>query len=330
MQCCRRTFLQSAAAIPGAVVLPRAFSGVLFGAEDDLEIVDTHQHLWDLAKLRLDWLKGNKTLDRSFVTADYLKATEGLNVKRAVYMEVDVVADQKADEAQYVIDLCKEGKSPTVAGVIGGDLLKPEFAPYIRKFAESPFIKGVRHIVAGIAGEGVFENELFVKHIRLLGDLKLRFDLCTRPNQLLAAAKLVAKFPEMQFVLDHCGNADYQAFLPEAKRHRKADHDADIWKKGVAEMGKLENVVCKLSGIIARVKKDAWTASELAPVIDHCIDSFGIDRTIFASDWPVCLLGAELREWVSALKELTAKYGLAGQRKIFASNATRFYGLRDS
>lgn len=304
-----------------------AFHPALAHAEDELEIVDTHQHLWDLAKLRLDWLKGNATLDRSFVTADYLKATEGLDVKRAVYMEVDVVAEQKADEARYVIELCKEGKSPTVAGVIGGDLLKPEFTAYIRKFADSPYIKGVRHIVAGIAGDSVFENELFVKHIRLLGELKLRFDLCTRPDQLLAAARLVAKFPEMQFVLDHCGNADYQAFQPESKRHRKADHDADVWKKGVTEVGRQTNVVCKLSGIIARVKKDAWTPGELAPIVDHCIDSFGLDRVIFASDWPVCLLGAELRQWVSALKELTAKHGLAGQRKIFADNAVKFYGL---
>lgn len=327
MQLTRRAFHQSTAALAAAMVLPGASKGAMASPADELEIVDTHQHLWDLTQLRLDWLKGNKTLDRNFVTADYLKATEGLHFQRAVYMEVDVVAEQKADEAQFVIDLCKEGKSPTVAGVIGGDLLKPEFEPYIRKFAESPSIKGVRHIVAGIAGDSVFENELFVKHIRLLNDLKLRFDLCTRPDQLPAAAKLVEKFPEMKFVLDHCGNGDYLALLPESQHYRKPDHEADVWLKGLAAVARHKNVVCKLSGVIAKVKKGDWKPSQLAPVIDHCIDSFGIARVMFASDWPVCLLGAELREWVGALKELTAKRGVAGQQKIFAANAARFYGL---
>lgn len=330
MQLSRREFQQSTAAFTAAMLLPSVTNSAMATPADELEIIDTHQHLWDLSKLRLDWLKGNKTLDRNFVTADYLKATEGLNLKRAVYMEVDVVAEQKADEAQFVIDLCKEGKSPTVAGVIGGNLLKPDFGPYIRKFAGSPYIKGVRHIVAGIAGDKVFEDELFVKHIRLLNDLKLRFDLCTRPDQLPAAAKLVEKFPETKFVLDHCGNGDYLALLPESLHYRKPDHEPDVWLKGLAEIAKHKNVICKLSGVIAKVKKDAWKASQLAPVIDHCIDSFGIDRVMFASDWPVCLLGAELREWVAALKEITAKRGLAEQKKIFATNAANFYGLDGS
>jgi L-fuconolactonase len=325
----RRRFTLQALACTAALI-PKLSLGGQASQVETIEIIDTHQHLWDLSKLRLDWLKGNPTLDRNFVTADYLKATEGLNVKRAVYMEVDVVPEQQSDEAQFVIDLCKSAKTPTVAGVIGGNLLKPEFEPYIKKFAESPYIKGVRHIVAGIAGDKVFEDELFVKHIRLLSELELRFDLCTRPDQLATAAKLVDRFPEMKFVLDHCGNADYQAFLPESQRFRKPDHEADVWKKGIAEVAKGQNVICKLSGIIAKVKRGAWKSVELAPVVDHCIDSFGLDRVIFASDWPVCLLGAELGEWVAALKELTAKHGKKAQQKIFHDNAQAFYELARS
>lgn len=327
MQHSRRAFTQSAIALAFTMVLPATAANAETGPLDELEIIDTHQHLWDLTKFRLDWLKGNKTLDRNFITADYLKATEGLNVKRAVYMEVDVAQDQKSAEAQFVIDLCEEGKSPTVGGVIGGNLLKGEFESYIRKFAESRHIKGVRHIVAGMEGQKVFEDELFLRHMQLLNELKLRFDICARPDQLSAAAKFAQKFPEMKLVLDHCGNADYQAFLPESQRYRKPDHEANLWKKGLAEIAKQKNVVCKLSGIIAKVKHGDWKPAQLASIIDPCIDCFGLDRVMFASDWPVCLLGAELREWVATLKELTAKHGRQAQEKIFSQNAAAFYGL---
>ena len=83
-------------------------------------IVDTHQHLWDLTKLRLPWLKPGTELHRSFLTKDYLEATDGLNVVKAVYMEVAVAPDQKLAEAEYVIELCRRDDNPTVAAVIGG------------------------------------------------------------------------------------------------------------------------------------------------------------------------------------------------------------------
>jgi L-fuconolactonase len=316
--CSRRDFSCSLLALASGALLPAA-SHAAAPQQEPLEIIDTHQHLWDLKQFRLEWLKGNATLEKNFVTADYLAASEGLNIRRAVYMEVDVVPEQQADEAEWVIGLCKGGKTPTVAAVIGGDLLKPEFATYIHKFAESPYIKGVRHIVAGLPGDSVFQDDRFLSHIKLLRDRKLRFDLCTRPDQLPA---------DMQFILDHCGNPDYMAFLSASQRTRKADHEPDVWKKGLAEIAKQENVVCKLSGIIAKVDKEAWKPSQLAPIIEHCVDCFGVDRVIFASDWPVCLLGATLKEWVEALKELTLQYGSAVQHKIFSRNAERIYALK--
>ena len=85
-----------------------------------LPIVDTHQHLWDLSKLRLPWLGSAERLNRCYVTEDYLEATRGLNVVKAIYMEVDVDPAQKNAEADYVIDLCRRDDAPTTAAVIGG------------------------------------------------------------------------------------------------------------------------------------------------------------------------------------------------------------------
>src|SRR6267142_1580114 len=92
-----------------------------------LPIVDTHQHLWDLDRFRLPWIQKGAPLARSFVMKDYLTATAGLNVVKAVYMEVDVEPAQQNAEADYVIDLCRQGKTPTVAAVISGRPASKEF-----------------------------------------------------------------------------------------------------------------------------------------------------------------------------------------------------------
>src|SRR5260370_17160736 len=85
-----------------------------------IPIVDTHQHLWDLTKFRLPWQKEGSPLARSFLMSDYLSATAGLNVVKAVYMEVDVAPEQQTAEAQYILDICGPGNVPTVPAVIAG------------------------------------------------------------------------------------------------------------------------------------------------------------------------------------------------------------------
>src|SRR5579864_1614014 len=84
------------------------------GETSMIPIVDTHQHLWDLKRFRLPWLTEQPALSKSFLMSDYLKATDGLNVVKSVYMEVDVEPAQQVEEAEYIIDMCRHGGSPLV------------------------------------------------------------------------------------------------------------------------------------------------------------------------------------------------------------------------
>src|SRR5690606_15827978 len=140
----RREFLCQAAggavgALLGAHHWPAAAEAQGTRVTEKIPIVDTHQHLWDLEKFNLPWTKGNETLGRSFIMSDYLQATAGLNVTKAVYMEVDVHPAQQIKETEYVIDICERGDTPTVAAVISGRPNSAEFADYIRRFADSPY-----------------------------------------------------------------------------------------------------------------------------------------------------------------------------------------------
>ncbi|MFH1922006.1 MAG: amidohydrolase family protein, partial [Planctomycetota bacterium] len=160
-----------------------------------LPIVDTHQHLWDLDVLRLGWLKSAGHLNRSFVTKDYLEATEGLGVVKTVYMEVAVDPDYLVAEAEYVVDLCGRDDNPTAAGVIGGRPGEEGFREYIMRFKGSPYVKGVRHIMPGNT-PGLWAEKQFIEGIRLLGELGMSFDLCMSPERLPDAAKLVDQCPD--------------------------------------------------------------------------------------------------------------------------------------
>lgn len=292
-------------------------------------IIDTHQHLWDLNKFRLPWLAKEKQLRRTFATEDYLKATRGLDVVKAVYMEVAVQPSQQLAEAEHVIELCRRPDNPTVAAVIGGRPGADDFRQYITRFKESPYVKGVRQL---IDDPGQFLDERFVRGIRLLGELGMSFDLCLPPTRLRAASKLVDRCPHTRFILDHCGNADPVAFRspdkPDADAQaRKPQHDADQWRRDIARLAERRHVVCKISGIVARAAKGTWTPDDLAPIIDHCLGAFGPERVIFGSDWPVCTRVASLRQWVEALKEVIQDRSPAQRRKLLHDNAAHFYGL---
>src|SRR5262249_17429407 len=157
-----------------------------------MSIVDTHQHLWDLRRFRLPWLKGAPRLDRNFLMADYLEATKGLNVVKSVYMEVDVEPSQQVEEAEYVIDLCRRREGPMLGVVISGRPASGDFKAYLARFKQSPEIKGLRQVLHGSSTPpGYCLDERFLAGIRLLGEQGLSFDICIRPNELRDAAKLI-------------------------------------------------------------------------------------------------------------------------------------------
>jgi L-fuconolactonase len=292
--------------------------------KSDWSIIDTHQHLWDLSKFRLPWLKPGGELTRDFTMADYGKATEGLPITKSVYMEVAVAPEQKLAEAEYIVEVCADKGNPTCAAVIGGLILEDGFKDYIMRFKGNPYIKGVRR---ALSSPRHFEDARLIQNLRLLRSLDMSFDLVVPSRLIGQAAKLVERCGDTRFILDHCGNADPLAFTRDLDWGRKPQHDADAWKRDIDTLARRPNVICKISGIIARVPKGEANTEVLAPIVNHCLDTFGSDRVIFASDWPVCTRGATLRVWVDLLRQIVADRTSQEQHKLFWSNANNFYGL---
>jgi L-fuconolactonase len=325
----RRDFLRRASPIAvaaGMLALRPAADGEPKRRESvssSIPIVDTHQHLWDLSKFRLTWVR--PPLDRSFMMKDYLEASRGLGIVQAVYMEVAVPPSQRREEAQYAIDLCQEPGSLTRAAVVAGQPGADGFEPYIRRLRDSPCIKGVRGAFGSVEQ---MTNEQVIRDLHLLGDLGLRFDLNVAPPFLTEAARLVERCPDTRFILDHCGNADPVAFLaPRRAAPRAPQHAPQPWRESIGRLAARRNVICKISGLVDNVRDYPLRVEDLAPIIDHCLDAFGPERVVFASDWPVCLLGMPLRDWVGLLQTVVAGRPETAQRKLFHDNAVAFYDL---
>jgi len=279
-----------------------------------MQIVDTHQHLWDLDLFRYSWLDSLPALNHSFRMPDYLAAAKGLNVVKSVHLEADVDEPYMLDETRHLLALADQPDNPLEGIVACARPESQDFKPYLDKIAGHPKLKGIRRVLHTQPDE-VGQGATFINHVAALANYGLSFDICVQARQLPVAIKLVSQCPEVGFILDHCG-------VPQVK-----EKNLDPWRSYIAEIAKFPNVSCKISGLVAYADPRRWTAEDLRAFIEHAIASFGWDRVLFGSDWPVCTLTASYRQWVDALLAITQSAGETNQRKLFYDNAVRVYRL---
>jgi predicted TIM-barrel fold metal-dependent hydrolase len=279
-----------------------------------MEIVDTHQHLWDKDLFHYAWLEPLPILDRSFRLSDYSEATRRLEIAKTVFVECDVDEAQVLDEALHVLRLANDQRNRISGVVASGRPEKDGFKPYLDKIAGHPQLKGIRRILHTHPDE-LAQGKMFVENVARLATYGLSFDLCVLARQLPVALHLASRCPDVAFVLDHCGVPDVKA------------HVLDPWRAHISGLSRLPNVSCKISGLVAYANPANWQSEDLRPFVDHVIESFGWDRVMFGSDWPVCNLTASYERWVATLLSLTQAAGEVNQRKLFHDNALRIYRL---
>jgi len=279
-----------------------------------MQIVDTHQHLWDLDLFHYSWLQSVPALNRSFRMADYMKASEGVGVVKSVHLEADVDERYMLAETRHLLALADQPDNPLEGIVACGRPEHEDFLSYVDQIAGHPRLKGIRRVLHTQPDE-LGQRKIFAENVARLAGYNLSFDICILARQLPIAIGLVSQCPDVTFILDHCG-------VPQVK-----EKVLDPWRAHIAEIAKFPNVSCKVSGLVAYADPQNWTADDLRPFIEHVIGCFGWDRLFFGSDWPVCTLSATYTQWVEALQSITAGAGQANQRKLFHDNAIRVYRL---
>ena len=148
------------------------------------------------------------------------------------------------------------------------------------------------------APQGLCFGEQYVKSVQLFGSLGKSFDLCMRVDWNYWMEHLGRQSPGYSIdrrSLWKCRSKKPGSRIPEGE----TVHEVEQWKRDIELLASKKNVICKISGIVVSAPKDNWGPETLAPIINHCLDSFGPDRVIFGGDWPVCRLVASYKQWVT-------------------------------
>lgn len=292
----------------------------------DGPIVDPHIHLWDRALKRHAWLDGasEAPLVRDQMPADYWQAAAGQNVVATVHVEANWDAGDPYGEIAWLDGLDRRG-GMAARYVAGAALADPAVPALLERYGAHSDVVGIREILSWhpdrarrfVETRDRMADPAWRRGFARLAAEGLSFDLMITPWQADLAVRLAADFPDTLFVLNHCGSP--------------MDRDAEglaRWRGGLAALAAAPNVAVKISDPVAY--DTDWTIESLRPVVLGCIEAFGTERAMFASDYPVVALNASFADIYDAFRTIVADFTADEQHALFAANARRFYRLPDA
>jgi len=248
---------------------------------------------------------------RDFLPADLapLLAAAGLDGSIAVQ------ARQNLDENRFLLDLAD--RHPLVKGVVGWvDLRSDRVEEQLAEFAKHPRFVGVRHVVQDEPDDNFMLRPDFLRGIGKLRQFNLTYDILIFRKQLPAAIEFVEKIPDQPFVLDHIA----KPFI--------RDGTLSPWREQMRELAKFPNLLCKVSGMVTEAKWERWKQEDFRPYLDVVFEAFGIERLMYGSDWPVCLLAGTYEQVFALARDYVAALPVAAREGFLGGNAERFYHRR--
>ncbi|HVC10585.1 MAG TPA: amidohydrolase family protein [Burkholderiales bacterium] len=285
----------------------------------EFPIVDAHQHFWEPEVNYHPWLRDQppiafrygdySALRRRYLPADYFADAHRWNVVKTVYVETEWDPRDPVGEMRYVERLRRETGWPSVA-VAQAWLEREDCAQLLERQAQFDFVRGIRHKPA----PGQMNDARWRAGFARLARFGLRFELQAPWTQLAEAVRLAGDFPDTLIVLNHAG-------LP-ADRSRAG---IDGWRRALAGLAACRNAVLKVSGL-GRPGRP-WTVDANREIVSTAIDLFGIERTMFASNFPVDGLCASFDDIVLGCREIVRGLAPHEQRQFFHDNAMRLYAM---
>jgi predicted TIM-barrel fold metal-dependent hydrolase len=299
--------------------------------EDDVPIIDAHQHFWDLDRNYYPWLcepepipfryGDYSALRRNYLPPDYLADAGRHRVVKTVHVEAEWDRSSPAAETRWLESVRASYSLPTA--VVGHAALdRPDVAEVLAAQAQSPLMRGIRHkpqaalsrSEAVRGGRGSMDDPRWRDGYALLGRHGLSFDLQTPWWHFDAAAELARDFSATQIVINHTG-------LPADR----SPEGLAAWRRAMATAADQENVAVKISGL-GRPGLP-WTVEANGPIIRDTIAIFGIHRCLFGSNFPVDRLVATFDAIVSGMRAALCDRSPAHRHKLFYENAARIYRL---
>ncbi|HEY0870064.1 MAG TPA: amidohydrolase family protein [Acidothermaceae bacterium] len=275
-------------------------------------IIDSHIHLWDPSVLRYPWLDSEPDLRRPFLPAD-LRGSCGVTEWVVVQADAQDARDQGIAELEWVASLA--ASEPSLRGMVVRAPVESGRAvlDLLELVAAHPLTVGVRRLIQD-EPVGFAQSARFIDGVRAVGEFGLPFDVCVRAAERGDIAPLVDACPDVSFVLDHLGKPDI------------AGGEWGPWREQLIDLARRPNVVCKLSGSTTEAGA-GWREYAVRPYLEQALESFGANRCMFASDWPVASLTTTYPRWLDLVSEVVAGCSDAEIDDVFAGTARRVYAM---
>jgi predicted TIM-barrel fold metal-dependent hydrolase len=297
---------------------------------DNFPIIDPHHHLYDLEHYRYPWLQDGvqpivfgdySAIRKSYLIDDFLADAKNQNVVKSVHIDVGYDRTDPVGETRWLQSVADQRGFPH--GIVGyANLGDPNVQAVLEGHSQFKNIRGIRHtlnyhpdpVKTYLDRPGVTNETEWRAGYALLRRFDLSFDLQIYYPQMEDAYKLAHSFPDTQIILNHTG-------MPVDR----APEDLENWRKAMRRLAEAPNVACKISGL--GMGDWNWTMESIRPFALHAIDVFGVERCMFASNFPVDKLFSSYDDLFNAFKAITREFSAEERRKLFHDNAAHFYRL---
>ncbi len=294
-------------------------------------IIDPHHHLWDLQRNKYPWLQERplsprlegdiEPIAKDYLIGDYQADIRNQNVVKSVHVESGWDPSDPVGETEWLQQLSDKHGYPH--GIVARAALDaPDVEQILENHARYKNIRGIRHIVnwhrdpvkTYVDRPDLISTKAWRRGFSLLRRFGFSFDLQLYPSQMSDAAELAHSYPDILIILNHSG-------MP-------VDRDNEgirIWRSGMRELAAASNVVVKISGVGAVDWN--WTVDTIRPFVLQTIEIFGVDRCMFASNFPVDKLYSDFDRLYASFHEITKHFNRYERLALFHDNAARYYRL---
>ncbi len=273
--------------------------------------IDSHQHFWQYNPAEHVWMTdAMQVLKKDFLPTDLAPLLNQIGFDCCIAVQ----ARQSIEETNWLLRIAN--KNDFIKGVVGWvDLLSPNIDETLSGYTNQKKLVGVRHVVHDEADDNFMLQPAFQNGIAALKEFNLTYDLLLFPKHLPVALQLVKKFPQQPFVLDHIA----KPFINKK--------EISPWKDDLIELAKHPNVFCKLSGMVTEAKWNDWKEDDFKQYLDIVTESFGTNRIMIGSDWPVCTLSGNYSSTMSIVINYANQFSKEISDGILGGNCINFYKL---
>ena len=289
---------------------------------DKPEFVDAHVHFYDMQHPELFYAHWQpdvvhpslgtlprKLSERNWLAEDFIELTRGANVTKAVHVQAAIGSADPVKETEWLQEAADRTGFPQ-AIVAYADLRNPDVEATLERHCEFPNMRGIRDFSYG---DYLVESD-FHRGYALLEKYNLAASIAAQWQDMEKLVALAMKFPNIPIVIDHAG-------VPE----ERTPEYFEKWNRGMETAARAENIICKISGL--GMGDHDWTVDSIRPYVMHCIETFGVERSLFATNWPVDSLFSDYDAIVDAYNEITAGFSEGERRALFSGNAEGLYGI---